>query len=283
MEKRIYNTFSNIDIQATSVPMKVGILGTVNSAGLPHLTMISTLQANSPIEVIWGQFTEGLSKQHVRANPKTGFLIMTLDKQVWRGKARWTRVEKGGPEYEMYNNIPMFRYNAYFGVHTVYYMDLVEQYGREPLPMGRVVSAAIQTKLAKAARRTRVEQEVLNPWTQGLLNKLDNLKYVSYVGEDGYPVIIPTIQAQSADAQHVIFSLGAFGQELRSIPNGTPLAVFGMTLEMEDVLLRGPFLGIQHYAGISCGVVRVEWVYNSMPPVPGQIYPQVEIEAVTNF
>jgi hypothetical protein len=208
---------------------------------------------------------------------------MSLDKQVWRGKARWTRVEKGGLEYDMYNNIPMFRYNAYFGVHTVYYMDLVEQYGREPLPMGRVVSAAIQTKLAKLARRGRTEQEVLNPWTQALLDKLDNLKYVGYVGDDGYPVIIPTIQAQCADAGHVIFSLGAFGHELRSIPSGAQLAVFGMTLEMEDVLLRGPFLGIQRFAGLPCGVVRVEWVYNSMPPVPGQIYPPLEIEAVRNF
>jgi hypothetical protein len=29
--------------------------------------------------------------------------------------------------------------------------------------------------------------------------------------------------------------------------------------------------------------VEVEWVYNPMPHVPGQIYPPVEIKAVTEF
>jgi len=29
--------------------------------------------------------------------------------------------------------------------------------------------------------------------------------------------------------------------------------------------------------------VEVEWVYNSMPPVPGQVYPPVPIEAVREF
>jgi hypothetical protein len=36
-------------------------------------------------------------------------------------------------------------------------------------------------------------------------------------------------------------------------------------------------------AGIKAGVVKVDWVYNPMPPVPGQIYPPVKLQAVEKY
>jgi len=113
-ETQALTEFSPEEIEAFSPTMKIGLLATVNPDGLPHLTLISSLQANSPTQMIWGQFSEGLSKEHVRQNPRAGFLIMTLDRQLWRGKATFTHTANQGPEFEMYNNTPMFRYNAYF-------------------------------------------------------------------------------------------------------------------------------------------------------------------------
>jgi len=126
-------------------------------------------------------------------------------------------------------------------------------------------------------------QPVLNDWTRAFLNKLDNLKFLSYVGTDGYPIIIPAIQTQSLDAQHVLFSTSVYRDELERIPPETELAVFSMALTMEDVLLRGKYLGVRRVAGIRAGVVQVDWVYNPMPPVPGQVYPPMELKAITEF
>jgi hypothetical protein len=279
----VHTTFSDADIEAFAPELKIGLLATVNPAGLPHLTLISSLSACSPTQVIWGQFTEGLSKAYVRANPRTGFLIMSLQKELWRGKATFTRAAQGGPEFERYNNQPMFRYNAYFGIHTVYYMDLVEHTGCQPLPMNAVVGAAVRTLLARTIGGPRGGKAVLNGWTRGLMNKLDNRKFIAYVGSDGYPVIVPVIQAQASDREHVIFALGAYGDELRAMPPAATVAVFGMALSMEDVLMRGEFQGVRRIAGIPCGVVAVDWVYNPMPPVPGQIYPEVPLQPVTAF
>ncbi|NIW44387.1 MAG: hypothetical protein GWN30_06340 [Gammaproteobacteria bacterium] len=281
--KSIHTEFTPEDIQTLDVELKVGILGTVNDDGLPHLTMISSLRPYAVDGLVWGQFTEGLSKQIIRKNPRTGFLIMSLDKNMWRGKADFTHTANSGPEYENFNNLPMFRYNAYFGIHTVYYMDLVEQHGVEPLPMGQVVVAAVQTILARILGKSQQGPQVLNPWVRGLFNKLDNLKFLGYVGEDGYPVILPVIQSQALDGKRVIFSRGAYRNELEAIPPGVPMAVFGMSFSMEDVLLRGTYEGIRRIGGVKCGVVDINWVYNSMPPVPKQIYPPLKIEAVTEF
>jgi len=275
--------FSPEDILSTQPAMKIGLLATVNPAGSPHVTLISSLLACAPQQLAFGQFTEGLSKLNILNNPKTGFLIMSLDKNIWRGKATFTHSTKEGLEYDYFNNVPMFRYNAYFGIHTVYYLDLLSHTGKEPLPMNRIIFAAIQTMLARTLGHKPGKDEAINPWTRLFLNKLDNLKFIAWVGEDGYPSIIPAIQSQSLDRQHILFSTSVYADELKAIPTGADVAVFSMALTMEDVLLRGKYLGIRRLAGIKAGVVKVDWVYNPMPPVPGQIYPPVKLQTVEKF
>ena len=59
--------------------------------------------------------------------------------------------------------------------------------------------------------------------------------------------------------------------------------VFGLTMKMEDVMLRGTFREVSRSRGIQTGTIDIKWVYNSMPPCHGQIYPPVELEPVTEF
>lgn len=281
-----HTIFSPEDIESLKPALKVGLLATVTPEGQPHVTLISTLMAAGPGQVVWGQFTEGLSKQHILTNPKTGFLIMTLNKTFWRGKAHFTHSARSGVDYDFYNNVPMFRYNAYFGVHTVHYMDLKAHSGRGPLPMNKIIFAAVQTMLGRALGGGKAQNgapPALNPWSKAFYTKLDNLKFISYIGADGYPLIIPAIQTQALDAKRLVFSLGAFGDELAEIPTGATVAVFGMALSMEDVLSRGVYRGIQRRAGVRCGLVEVDWVYNPMPPAPAQIYPPLALEPVREF
>jgi hypothetical protein len=275
--------FSSQDLLSTQPAMKIGLLATVTPMGLPHVTLISSLMACAPQQLVFGQFTEGFSKQYIRDNPKTAFLIMSLEKHLWRGKATFTHSTREGAEYDYYNNVPMFRYNAYFGVHTVYYLDLLSHTGEQPLPMNRIIFAAVQTMLARMLSRKSVTGTVLNTWTRSFLDKLDNLKFIAWVDGDGYPFIVPAVQAQSLDGQHILFSTSVYTDELNRIPTGADVAVFGMALTMEDVLLRGKYLGVRRMAGVKAGVVKVDWVYNPMPPVPGQVYPPVKIQAVEKF
>ena len=86
----LFPEFSPADIQCMQPAMKIGLLATVNPHGLPHITLLSTLMASSPTRMCFGQFTEGLSKSYIQSNPKTGFLVMSLDRNLWRGKAIYT-------------------------------------------------------------------------------------------------------------------------------------------------------------------------------------------------
>ena len=282
-KKKILTRFDESDLKEFEPEAKVGLISTVSRDGLPHITLITALQAKTPEKIIWGQFSEGLSKQNVTSNPKTGFLIMTLSRSLWRGKALWTHQETTGEDYTMFNNKPMFRYNAYFGIHTVHYMDLVETYGRESLPMARIIIASLLTKMAKSRARKGKPERIMKVWAEGLFNRLDSLKFLSFIDSDGFPAIVPLIQCQAADSTKLAFSPLAYSREVKSLQKGMNVAVFGLTLDMEDVLVRGVFAGFERYRNVSLGIVDIGWVYNSMPPKPGQIYPEVELSPVVNF
>jgi hypothetical protein len=278
-----YSAFSQEDIQQFTAPMKVGLLACVSPQAEPHISLISSLMAANPNQVIWGQFTEGLCKQYVQENPKTGFMIMSLDKDVWMGQADWTHTQTSGVDYDCYNNQPMFRYNAYFGIHTVHYMDLIGQNGKCALPMNAIVAAAVKTLLAKISLPQPANERVMNPWTQKFLGKIDGLKFLAYIDPQGYPVVFPIIQAQSANHSQILFSTSVFPEYLHAIPAGARVAIYGMALTMETVLTRGTFRGLERRMGVLSGLVDIDWVYNSMPPVAGQIYPSLPLETVKEF
>ena len=276
-------SFTEQEMKAFEPAEKIGLVGCINPEGLPHISLITSIMAPKADQLTLGQFCQGLSKQYIRQNPKVAFLIMTMNKKMWRGRARWTHLKQEGPEYERYNAIPMFRYNTYFGINTVHYLDLIETSGSRDLPMPKIVLSAVLTKLAKGAAATGVYEPILKPFAQNLFNQLDSLKFMAYIGPDGFPVIVPVIQCQAADSRRLAFSPIAFRDELLQIAKETTVAVFCLTMKMEDVLIRGTFRGYKRTMGLRLGIIDIEWVYNSMPPAHGQIYPEVALRPIVDF
>ena len=277
------NNFTEADMKVFEPAEKLGIIATVNEEGLPHMTLLTSVMAAKPDQLIVGEFCQGKSKEYMQRNAKIGFAILTLDKKLWCGKAIWTHLKKEGPEYEIYNNQPMFRYNTYFGINTVHYFDLKETTVGSSLPLASVVKSALLTKMAKGSAAKGNSERVLSHFGEKLFNGLDSVKFLSFIGNDGFPVIIPAIQCQAADSSRLAFHPGAFGDELNMLKQGMTISVFCLTMQMEDVLVRGIFNGYSRYRGVKLGTLDIDWVYNSMPPNHGQIYPPVPLERVVNF
>ncbi|MCF8129626.1 MAG: hypothetical protein K9N10_14045 [Deltaproteobacteria bacterium] len=277
------NSFSKQDMKSFEPAEKIGLVACVNPEGLPHISLITSIMAPSPRQLTLGQFCKGLSKAYIQENPNIAFIIMTMDKKMWRGRAKWTHLKNEGPEYERYNEIPMFRYNTYFGINTVHYLDLVKTSGATSLPMPKIILSALLTRLAKGRAKTKIKNRILKPFAEGLFNQLGSLKFLAYVRPDGFPAMVPVIQCQAADSRRLAFHPMAFRNELLKVPKNTTVALFGLTMKMEDVLVRGVFRGFRRAMGLTLGTVDIQWVYNSMPPAHGQIYPEVPLEPVLDF
>lgn len=273
--------FTADEIKTLEPSEKVGLLATVDPEGRPHISLITSIQPVSEDKLAFGEFSRGISKYHIRKNPKCAFLMMTLDKCLWRGTALWTGFREEGPEYEMFNEKPMFRYNSYFGINKVHYLDLVFTAGREKLPMSDIVKSVLLTLLSGKEKSS--DEQPLNRLGLSFFNKVSSLKFLSYVNNNGFPEIIPVIQCRAASPATLRFSPAAYRNDLMRIPEGQECAVFAMTLDMESIMTRGRFNGIKRSGPVKAGEIKIDYVYNSMPPVHGQIYPPVHLEPVKEF
>ena len=270
-------------IDAFAPAEKIGLMASVSPEGLPHITLITSIAASGPKQLTLGEFCKGRSKAQIQKNPDIAFLVLTMDRRMWRGHARWTHLRQEGPEYERYNELPMYRYNAYFGINTVHYLDLIDLRGPDRLPLLKIIVSALMTKISKQTTASSPQERVLTDFGENLFNRMDALKFMAYIRADGFPEIVPLLQCQAEGSGRLVFSPWAFEKELGNIYPNSTVAVFGLTMKMEDVLVRGVFNGMSRSRGIQTGSVTIDWVYNSMPPCHGQIYPPVPLRPVTEF
>ena len=271
-------------IKKNDIDFKIGFVVTKDDFGYPHITLITSLQPNNSKQLIWGQISAGSSKKHILSNPQVGFLMMNFDLEFWRGKAIWTNSKITGPEIDMYNSKTANRYNAYGGVGRVHYMDLVEISEQEKLEKSEMISGAIKTRIAaNRMKRKDTNEEILNPFSEKLLKRLDSLKFVSYIGNDGFPVIIPVIQASASDSGRIVFSQKPFGDELIKIPKESKITMFCISLSLEEIMVKGIFKGFKKANGIKMGFIDIEKVYNPLLPIVGYIYPIEKLEPITEF
>ncbi|MDR3186529.1 MAG: hypothetical protein LBU04_07010 [Christensenellaceae bacterium] len=259
---------------------KVGLICAFSPDGYPHITLVSSISAKTEKSIMWGQFSRGLSKDYVETNPKTAFAILTPDRHWRTGKATYTSNTEKGPDYEYYNNQPMFRYNSYFGIGVVHYEEVIDISDRQALSVASILAGSIKSNLAKMSIRKTKTTAKLPQAAIKLANQMGSLIFIAYEDTDGYPRIIPALQGCALDGNNLVFSLTPYGEYLKSIPENAKVAVYVTSLELAGFLLQGTWCGVKKHGCISAGVFTVDKVYNPMLPIPHYIYPQAEIKNV---
>ncbi len=282
-EPTLRTAFDSTDVEAFAPDAKVGLLATISPEGMPHVSLITTLTAEGPATLWWGQFTEGACKANVRREPRVGFLVMTLDRRVWTGRARWLDSQTTGAALDGFNARPMFRYNAYFGVHSSHRMELVAVEGPAPLSVPSMAVGAVGATVASPMAVERGAPEALRPWARGLLRGLQTLKFLAWIDGDGFPRIVPGVGASPAGASRVVVAATGQRDALLKLAPGRTVALFAMNLQMESVLLRGTLGAFRGPPGLELAGLDITQVYNSMPPQQGLVWPQEPLEPVREF
>jgi len=270
----------NEDFQKMTADGKIGLVATIDDEGEPHISFLSSIQPIDATTLTVGQFCEGLSKRFFKERTKIGFLFFTAQMEIWHGRADYFQTKTIGPEFDMYNNKPLFRYNTYFGIGQVHYFKLKDISEKTQLSMGDIVKGALLTKVI-APFHAKNRQSILNIHAKRMFSQIDGLKFIAAIDADGYPVITPIIQAANAGSDRIVFSGTPFHAEIRQIPDGLKAAVLFVNLKMESVLTKGVYHGIRGI--VPFGSLEIERVYNSMPPFAGYIYPPKPIQKVEVF
>lgn len=266
-------------IEFTQPDIMLKLVSTIDKRGWPHITMISSNRIISNNELVWGAFTEGLSKKYVKENPKQGIFYMTADMpfKFVQVKADFTHTSKEGPDLENFNQSQLMRYFTYVRTHTAYYSNIVAATPVRDLPLLGIIKGILKNLIAKGGAKTKLPEKRLNVIGYKLFRDMIAVRVISYIDQkDGYPIMIPVIQLQATDHNRLVFPPSILKQDLMRIPLNSKVAVFGMNFEFVNQVVKGTFLGYKKYRGIKLGIIDIEEIYNSCPPLTGLIYPKLE-------
>ncbi len=262
------NKIKNENFEFFEKSEKLGVVGTIDDKGDPHLTLLTTIMAKSETEMVVGEFTKGLSKTYMQERNKCGFAIMGLDTNFWTGTMIWKDIRTEGEEFVKYNNMQMWRFNTYFGIGKVHYFDLVDISDRTKLDIPKIAVSAVKAIVSKPFLKSGNE-EILRPYARKLFNALGNPKFLSFINNEGFPVVVPVVQAQESGSNTIAFALSPYKEKLSGLKDGARVAIMAISMEMESVVIKGTFSGFS--SGL--GKVKIDRVYNSIPPVMRYIYP----------
>jgi len=282
-------TLSPEAIEFTQPSIMLKMVSTIDDRGWPHITIITSNHASAKDKIVWGAFTEGSSKENVKKNPKQGILYMTAEMpfKFLQAKADFDFTTKEGDDLEFFNNTELMRYFTYVRVHTAYYNDLVAATGIRDLPLLGIVSGIVKDLMGKGGLKTELDEERLNTIGYKLYTAPIAVRAIGYLDpSDGYPIIIPCIPLQAADHNRLVFPLSTLKQDLLQIPEGAKVAVQCMNFDFANQVVKGTYTGIQKSRLIKFGVIEIEEVYNSCPPIFGVVYPperKYERPKITNF
>jgi hypothetical protein len=274
-------------IEFTQPDIMLKLISTIDDRGWPHITLITNNRAISKDKIVWGAFTEGSSKKYVKKRPKQGIFYMTAEMpfKFLQVKADFSHTTKEGEDLEHFNQSQLMRYFTYVRVHTAYYNNIVAATPIRDLPLFGIVKGIIKDIIGKGGAKTNLEEKKLNVIGHKLFAAAIAVRVISYIDPtDGYPTMIPAIQLQAADRNRLVFPPSILKEDLYQIPVDSKVAVFGMNFDYYNQVVKGTFTGFKKFRGIKFGVIEIEEIYNSTPPVTGVIYPKVEtISKITEF
>ena len=280
--------FSEEAIEFTRPDVMLKVIATIDERGWPHLTIITSNRAITKDTLVWGQFSVGVSKRYVQeVNPKQGIIFMTGDMpfKILQIKADFSHTSTEGPDIEYFNKSKLMRYMTYMNVYKVYYNKVVSVSSVKKLPLGGIAKGILKGMIGKGGLKTNLDEKRLNSLGIKIFKGPINPKFLAYIDpSDGYPIIIPVIQLTAADHNRLVFSPSVLKSDIEKIPVGSKVAVLGMTMDLANQLVNGTFTGFQKSRGTRLGVVEIEEIYNSAPPLPGKVYPEMAIRPkITEF
>jgi hypothetical protein len=257
---------------------KIGLFCSIAPDGYPHIALISSIGIKDNKTLMWGQFSRGLSKDYLKDNQKTGFIVVSPDQTWWTGKSLHTGSAVSGEDFDYFNNKPLFRYNSYCGFGAIHYGKLVDVSIGEKLPLLKIAQGFFASGFLKkppvSHNQDSIEKvEKLPSYGMNLASSLTCLKFVAFVDTDGFPRLFPVMQGRPFDANTLRFSSIPYSRLLQQIPQGAKTAVFLANLDLESLLLQGRWFNTEKNNHLKNSFFEIDKVYNSMLPVSGYIYP----------
>ena len=102
------------------------------------------------------------------------------------------------------------------------------------------------------------------------INGLLSICALSYLGEDGYPRILPLVSTALVKEGYLVFKMAGANNELADVDLPLQVAVNVITMEPTSYQVKGSLERIESHLGFRLGLIRLEEIYSAMPPLCGE-------------
>lgn len=280
-------------VQAFQEDAALKFLATIDTKGIPNVAPILSLDAVNETTISFGDYMMWKTKRNLQENTRVGGYAMSMANfKVHRFKGDFIEFMKTGKIVDQQNMKSLFRYNAYTGVRGAGVIQIKETYSSK-----KILSTLLQDSLKVMITRGKVNQ---HPGDAGsliperVLKKFKGIlsfKCIAFKDKDGYPSVIPILSiSPKKDGRTLVFSFTGNENEISSIGKGTPVAIgiffiktdkniISLAISGPSALsgiqpvayqLKGVFKGIKKIRGVKIGIIEVEHVFSSSPPLPGE-------------
>lgn len=246
-------------------------LATTSADGEPNVALIVSQIPVEPDRLVFGEFMMVKTKKNLDENPRVASLAVTEKLEMAGLKAEVVDWVQTGPYIDRINNIAFFRYNAYAGIHNVAVvavrkiLELPSRVSYFTYARDFVLMRAAAGKGGGGGRGVEIPGPVKEK-----LNGLTVVKVLAFQGDDGFPGIVPVFATRSAVKGEVRFKLTDYNRALESLDVPLRVAINVLTMDLLTYQLKGELLRFEDSWGIRTGVVRVDEVYSSIPPLVGE-------------
>lgn len=253
-------------------PQAAKFLATVSAEGEPNIALIIS---QTPIEegkVAFGDFMMVKTKENLFHDGHLASVVVSekLEFAGFRGEVgEWV---DSGPVIDEINSVEFFRYNAYMGIHNVGIINLTE---KTCLPAGTSYLSYFADFLAihlfgslvsqKNKSHLRVPSAVRKRF-----NSLLGVKAIAYVDEDGAPRAFPSLAVHLKKDGTLLLRIKEYNNQVAKLDEGKRVALGIVTQDAVSYQIKGDFVEVRNFAGARYGLVSIDEIYSSSPPLCGE-------------
>jgi hypothetical protein len=251
-------------LEALKGEMTPKFLATRNTESVPNVVpVISILPADDqPDTVFFGNFLLRKSIKNLQEDRRVGILVITQQLQGWILKGDFLEFQRTGAYVDQEMSSSLLRYNAYTGIRDAGIIRVRSVEQAFHISKLQVAKDYLLARLAVLSGAATGDGGVAMPLpVQHEYAKMAAVKVLTWVGKDGYPVVIPALSLQPARAESLICWKGTRFPE----PEEDALVASNiLTLEAISYQVKGRWTKAR-----KTGSIRIQEVYAGGPPLPG--------------
>ena len=216
-------------LEALRGEMTPKFLATRSAAGDPNVVpVVSTLPADEePDTLFFGNFLLRKSIRNLKEDSRVGLLVITEALQGWMLTGDFIEFQQTGPYVDRQMGSALLRYNPYTGIRNAGIIRVRSVDAAFRISKMQVALDYVLTRLGTLTGAGRDGEAIgvaMPPPVLQEFGKMIAVKVLAWLGEDGYPVVVPMLSLQPAGQRLLI---GRAMPRLPVPPSGVPAGMVG--------------------------------------------------------